>query len=198
MLGGCIFRHATAERVAAFEKENGIVFPDDYRTFLMTDARHPGTAVKSGEAEYSMPNLKIYSRVEFGWFGDFFCIGADVPWLELSSVPFLADVPGSHAIANDDDGRPWILSVIEPDFGHVYFGYRHDDCLVAQSFTEFLAMVEPPNASEVIEQQIREETGPLPFRYPPAEYWESRPRDPDSPPENVMAPKRWWEILLRR
>jgi hypothetical protein len=207
VLEGFIFRSTTAEKVLAFETENGIVLPEDYRRFLTTDAPHPGSV--SGPVDEVMPVLKIYCPAAYAWFGDFFCIGADFFSLELDGeVALFEDFEGGVDIASSQGGETrWMMSVIEPDYGYVYhcehldteyFCAHREDYLVARSFVEFLTLVEPPNAREVLAQQILEETGPERFRYPSKEFWEKRPRDPDAPPENVLAPKRWWEILLGR
>ena len=67
MLEGFIFRSTTAEKVLAFETENGIVLPEDYRCFLTTDAPHPGSV--SGPVDEVMPVLKIYCPAAYAWFG---------------------------------------------------------------------------------------------------------------------------------
>jgi hypothetical protein len=193
-----VFHPATPEQVAAYEEANGITLPDDYRRFLVTDAPHPGTQFETSPPGEVLPSLKIYCAIEYGWFDEFCCFNPDRPWLELTGCPFLSNFEGGIAIAFDEGDRPWVMSVIGPDYGYVYychqFDCRDDMVLVAKSFTEFLSLVEPPNAAELHEQHMQEDYGPEPFKYPPAGF--QYPEREDSPPEAVGR-KRWWEYFRR-
>jgi SMI1 / KNR4 family (SUKH-1) len=139
-----MFHPATPEQVAGFEKREGIVLPADYRRFLTSSAAHPGDL---GPQESVLISVGVCCPLECGIFSEFYCFEPVHRYLELVGVPFLDSFEGGLAIARDDDGVPWIMSLLEPDYGWVYFCHqivtRNELNLVAKSFTEFLALVEP-------------------------------------------------------
>jgi hypothetical protein len=164
-----IFRACTTERLVQLELRLGKRLPEDYRSFMMTQAVHPG-AEGGGDVR---PQVPLFYRQKFGewpaWFDAFFYFDPPDGFSHLNIEHFgnLSTPLGCLEIACDQGGKDFGMSLEESDFGTVYHcdyeagfpldeagnGYRNEEFVVARSFSEFLALIEPAGAAEIVQRQ---------------------------------------------